>query len=806
MSVLYNFGGAGGGDYIDQRTVLEVTASGLSEDAGQVLVEGSDGGALLTGTGIQAALDAALGGPEWREAEAERLLSYDAATRSLGILAGTGVVLPLASEAAPGLMSAADKQALAAVAGGAGGVASELTRTGVAGAAIEPGVASLRTSGYAVAGDGGGGLYARVASEPDHAGKVQSADGAWWALIPEMGRVNVLQFGAARTTDGSLSLTDAGAAFAAAIGFAARWTAGTDAAGLTLVVPPGRYLIGQTLEIRAGLRLLGQPGAAAGGAGAVRLDFTDTAGLVLHGARSIGVDGAPEDPDDPATAGATGAVLEGLFLSGAAAGAGFDPLKPGLRVHARCVLRDLRVEGFSGHGVHIEADASGGDAAGWAIDGLRAVANGGSGLYVAGLSAGGGIAQRLSLVGNGRWGLEEASGAGGRYIGLDASGNGTAAAGQDTATAFVAETGALFCAAVGASAAALVATRPGTDAAVWEPCLSGVVPNPQAAPDWVAGQPVGTYRTGGALLVEGAANASLIAGATLSEDQPPAALGPLGVLVGGVPGVPRAALAGAGMALASGEGSIDWQVGGTVAQSVTLAGGTAAFGRPAPIGEGRSVLPAGAFLGDATEGRQLVFAADAQPAQDHGPGDLVFANAPAVGAPVGWLWLTSHDADGAAGLARALWPVPSLDGAVTLPTLTALALQAEPAANHPGTLVFEPGRAAPMVSDGFMWRDLRAQRVLEKTTDATLTLEDAGAILRFTGTAAQVLTIPAGLFTPGDQVTLVQSGTGSVTVAAGSGVAVDSADGAALGGQHAAAALVCLATDSYLLIGRLADT
>lgn len=37
--------------------------------------------------------------------------------------------------------------------------------------------------GYYAAGDGGGAEYRRVASEPAHDGKVQSADGAWWEII-----------------------------------------------------------------------------------------------------------------------------------------------------------------------------------------------------------------------------------------------------------------------------------------------------------------------------------------------------------------------------------------------------------------------------------------------------------------------------------------------------------------------------------------------------------------------------------------------------------------------------------------------
>lgn len=49
----------------------------------------------------------------------------------------------------------------------------------------------IRTAGYSASGDGGGALYKRVLTEPSHAGKFQSADGAWWELAelvvaPEM--------------------------------------------------------------------------------------------------------------------------------------------------------------------------------------------------------------------------------------------------------------------------------------------------------------------------------------------------------------------------------------------------------------------------------------------------------------------------------------------------------------------------------------------------------------------------------------------------------------------------------------------
>lgn len=84
----------------------------------------------------------------------------------------------------------------------------------------------LRTAGYYASGDGGGALYKRVVSEPAHAGKVQSADGAWWEISEPS--PNPLQFGA--LADGTL----AGAAFMALETFAAGRV--IDLCGLTFAV------------------------------------------------------------------------------------------------------------------------------------------------------------------------------------------------------------------------------------------------------------------------------------------------------------------------------------------------------------------------------------------------------------------------------------------------------------------------------------------------------------------------------------------------------------------------------------------
>lgn len=69
--------------------------------------------------------------------------------------------------------------------------------TAVETAEIKEDVQYLRTAGYYTPGDGGGALYKRVATEPSHAGKVQSADGAWWEIADKL--ISSAQFGVAHS-------------------------------------------------------------------------------------------------------------------------------------------------------------------------------------------------------------------------------------------------------------------------------------------------------------------------------------------------------------------------------------------------------------------------------------------------------------------------------------------------------------------------------------------------------------------------------------------------------------------------------
>jgi len=68
------------------------------------------------------------------------------------------------------------------------------TRTTAIAESFDNNVQFVETAGYYSVGDGGGALYKRVSSEPAHAGKFQSADGAWWEYTVN-GPIRAAQFG-----------------------------------------------------------------------------------------------------------------------------------------------------------------------------------------------------------------------------------------------------------------------------------------------------------------------------------------------------------------------------------------------------------------------------------------------------------------------------------------------------------------------------------------------------------------------------------------------------------------------------------
>lgn len=117
------------------------------------------------------------------------------------------------------------------------------TRADLEVAEIAVGVNLVRIAGYTSVGDGGGASYKRVGSEPPHAGKIQSADGAWWELVGTT--VTPQMFGA--VADGS---TDTTTAIQAAIDYAESLVLNFTN-GATVLLPPGGYFLSSTLTINS---------------------------------------------------------------------------------------------------------------------------------------------------------------------------------------------------------------------------------------------------------------------------------------------------------------------------------------------------------------------------------------------------------------------------------------------------------------------------------------------------------------------------------------------------------------------------
>lgn len=75
-----------------------------------------------------------------------------------------------------------------------GGAQPISTLVKASGLAISGAITAVQTSGYTTAGDGGGAIYIRSATQPSHAGKFQDALGQWWTLAQQ--RVSLRMFGA----------------------------------------------------------------------------------------------------------------------------------------------------------------------------------------------------------------------------------------------------------------------------------------------------------------------------------------------------------------------------------------------------------------------------------------------------------------------------------------------------------------------------------------------------------------------------------------------------------------------------------
>jgi len=185
----------------------------------------------------------------------------------------------------------------------------------------------------------------------------------------------------------------------------------TSAAGRTLLVPPGRYRLAQSLVLTRAVELVGTVGSGPVGDAVLAPDPGITA-IVVEGAD-------PPVRGRPGRHGA-GALIERLRIE--AAGSGAEPAH-GVVLRARATFRDCLIVGFGGDGIHIDGGGEGaGEADRWQIDACQAARCGEHGLRVRGASAG--VCAGLLAVDNRKWGIVDESARGNTFLHCHAAGNG----------------------------------------------------------------------------------------------------------------------------------------------------------------------------------------------------------------------------------------------------------------------------------------------------------------------------------------------------------------------------------------------
>lgn len=91
-----------------------------------------------------------------------------------------------------------------------------------------------------------------------------------------------------------------------------------------------------------------------------------------------------------------------------------------------------------------------------------------------------------------------------------------------------------------------------------------------------------------------------------------------------------------------------------------------------------------------------------------------------------------------------------------------------------------------------------------KTDNYTLIASDAGKLITMTSSDNKTIIVPNGIFTVGQQIAIAGLGTGVVTIDDDGTSVIYSTPGTLLRTQYSTAALVCIATNTFLLLGDLA--
>lgn len=286
----------------------------------------------------------------------------------------------------------------------------------------------IRTAGCTSVLDGGGGLYARLSADPvsSNVGYFQSADGAWWGLVPERGTVCIEQFGGkAEYVNTSTHGTDNYQPLMDAVTY--RASGDFQLFSLRVELGKGKYWIGQRFEAPHPIFVSGKGNGSNYFDTATQLVFPQTeGGIIFHGGNT----GTGRNPAHTSTAGFNcgDSIVEGfgIVYEGATNARGVTPNEHGIQAHCPIVMKNLWFHNVPGDAINIYASGGFGNANHFTIRDCQVHYSAGHGLRIEGGDANAGNVFNFYTHTCGKCGIYDGSYLGNHYFGLEIDGYGNA--------------------------------------------------------------------------------------------------------------------------------------------------------------------------------------------------------------------------------------------------------------------------------------------------------------------------------------------------------------------------------------------
>jgi hypothetical protein len=291
--------------------------------------------------------------------------------------------------------------------GGGGGATEYDTATDFGAATISADIQAVRTSGYTTLGDGGHGLYVRLAAAPSSptnnayirsvdrytlSGSTDATHGGYWVLVPEGDEVRIEQFGGKADTTTGLDGTDNLAPLTDACNFIALVVNTERNFSHTIKFGVGKYRFSDTIHLHRTVKIEGQSsGIPTGSSGTATQWYfpDDTTGFVFH----ADITGPGEDENLGVNLGnSLGAHLHGVsFFMG-----GTSTAKRGVLMRAQATVSNCSFFNVPGTAILVRANALAvderyGNANNWKVRDCYASEFNLHGLHVTGADANGGL-------------------------------------------------------------------------------------------------------------------------------------------------------------------------------------------------------------------------------------------------------------------------------------------------------------------------------------------------------------------------------------------------------------------------------